>query len=243
MGATIWKEVLWGEGVVVGLILESAAAAPSLCTPTPPSFSGSPFWTRFDLLEPSVQLPSRPPSPPVPAMVSSSALPSPSTSSMPPKSATLSTRPIHAPQALCLLCSSSLPPNRPPPVETKCCRRSICGTCVCQKARATRWDPCLYCAPGLRSGPSGAQEGAFVLGDDDDDDQEADNKGDPIERDGTAGVEELVDLGQEESCADDPPAGSAVRHIVRKGDTLIGISLKYGLDVGVFLGSLSPLVV
>lgn len=76
------------------------------------------------------------------------------------------------------------------------------------------------------------------MGDDDDDDeQEVDNKGDFSEREGARRAEQLVDLGQEEFGAGDPPAGSAVRHIVRKGDTLIGISLKYGLDVGLFSGS------
>jgi hypothetical protein len=68
--------------------------------------------------------------------------------------------------ALCLACSSSLPPRRSrttPPASTsysinnadvpifvtRCCSRPICPTCVFANPRLARYDPCLACLGGV----------------------------------------------------------------------------------------------
>lgn len=157
---------------------------------------------------------------------------------LPPKSAaTLASRPAVVAQALCLLCASS-PPSaaaaRSSLIETKCCGRSICGTCIGEKGRAARWDPCLFCSSRPRSSGTGGDKdgGPFVLGDDEDeDDVVANGQVDP-EKGGARAGEQATEADLDASPAEEQPApGSAIRHIVRKGDTLIGISLKYGVDV------------
>jgi hypothetical protein len=100
--------------------------------------------------------------------------------------------------ALCLACSSSLPPN----VEdselfvTKCCGRPICPRCLETNPRLARYNPCLACLagvgvlqasssarnrPGVRSVRFENLDGGvkdrdlFVLGDDDEDEDDEDD--------------------------------------------------------------------
>lgn len=87
----------------------------------------------------------------------------------------------------------------------------------------------------------------FVLGDDDDQDEEIDDR-ERLEmgtREPAPDYEE-VQSGEPPSTEKDvestPPAPAAlVRHIVLKGDTLIGIAFKYGLDVSVCASEALPI--
>jgi len=140
-------------------------------------------------------------------------------------------------------------------VETTCCRRPICGPCCKAKGRAARWDPCLLCAAGhppprSSSGTTTATtddgSGQFVLGDSDDDDDDDTDEHDATDGAPAEGAMQATDAARAELPVEPPAAAAAaaegdvgaltadgrpVRHIVRKGETLIGIALKYGADV------------
>ncbi|KAF8975310.1 hypothetical protein BDQ17DRAFT_1268068 [Cyathus striatus] len=57
--------------------------------------------------------------------------------------------------ALCLTCSSSLPPlklassSKNVIFTTNCCQRPICPSCLCSNPRLRRYDPCLACLAGV----------------------------------------------------------------------------------------------
>jgi hypothetical protein len=167
------------------------------------------------------------------------------------------------PQPLCLLCSSSIQfaskfaTNHK---KTSCCQRIICGTCVETKGRLASWEPCLACegkwktGKGKRSvtaGDGGREEGGreeqFVLGDEDDED-EKDDEGLEAEKVESEDQEKAADLNDNGKDADDreveddgkkqDDAQLARRHIVLKGETLMGIALKYRLDVRFIRSSL-----
>ena len=165
-------------------------------------------------------------------------------------------RPVHVTAPLCLLCSSSLPSatsstsvsgkpsSSSDAVMTNCCRRAICAPCVARSPRTARWDPCLACeggwkgkARGSHAGPAhGTQpdrESDFVLGDEDEDDQDAGSGVGEDKSDHAAFGQEPSTSAHPEPLADGSPSppSALVRHIVQKSDTLIGIALKYGLDV------------
>lgn len=176
-------------------------------------------------------------------------------------------RPIHVPAELCLLCSSSLPPrststsarasssSSSSSVQTSCCRRTICASCVARSPRTARWDPCLACEGGWRAtrtdgnadGNVAERESDFVLGDaeEDEDDEHPKAEQTTPQDDGSA-TQTTGDVVAPDSAEAPEPASSAlVRHIVTKSDTLIGIALKYGLDVSAAcaeLGLIRPLI-
>ncbi|KAJ7127100.1 hypothetical protein C8R44DRAFT_874180 [Mycena epipterygia] len=137
---------------------------------------------------------------------------------------------------LCLACSSSLPPKSVHPIfSTPCCGRPICPACITANPRLARYDPCLACLGGVAVvGPrrtdkqvaepatrnvDGAvrDEDTFVLGDDEDDDEPqssaAEDSADPAEPPPT-------------ESAPSPPS----KYYIKRGDTLQGISLRFGLD-------------
>jgi LysM repeat protein len=106
--------------------------------------------------------------------------------------------------------------------------------------RTARWSPCLACEGGWKAARPGnaasdaqkedARESDFVLGDEDEDD----------DQDEASTTERILPSSVEpgaESVLDSPSVTSPalVRHIVKKSDTLIGIALKYGLDVSISL--------
>ena len=74
--------------------------------------------------------------------------------------------------ALCLACSSSLPPSKTANDAstaiyiTKCCQRPICPSCISSNPRLSRYDPCLFCLGGVdlvgMSGPSSSKGQRFM---------------------------------------------------------------------------------
>lgn len=204
--------------------------------------------------------------------------------------------------ALCLACSSSLPPNVDDSelFVTKCCGRPICPKCLETNPRLARYEPCLACLAGVgvirASSSAGNRPGArsvrvenldgglrdhdlFVLadGDEDEDDEDEDSSADgeeggqvhrsaaPPPPDVIPTVSPLpktppppppVTDNADEAATDITPAPptlnedrqSAERdapavYRLRRGDTLMGIALRFRLDVRFFHGShiLSPL--
>lgn len=89
--------------------------------------------------------------------------------------------------ALCLTCSSCLPPKPDANLFiTKCCARPICPTCITSNPRLRSYNPCLSCLGGVgvvssafprniraANNDTVRDEDIFILGDDEDDDDEA----------------------------------------------------------------------
>ena len=146
---------------------------------------------------------------------------------------------------------------------TQCCGRPICPSCVTSNPRLVRYNPCLACLGGLGAVSSekvlhgkpqvpsnldGAvrDEDVFVVGDEDEDDDEA-----PEMHDGEAAkaageipppsevaqppkpdisLEHRADSIPSDKVPDDNQ-GSPGRYHIRPDDTLLGISLRLGIDV------------
>jgi hypothetical protein len=150
------------------------------------------------------------------------------------------TNPALTMTTLCLACSSSLPPKSTQPIfTTPCCSRPICPQCISANPRLARYNPCLACLGGVGVVNAGAStssvqqlnalasrnvdgavrdEDTFVLGDDEDDDQEPTDPQPPA----TAPVE---------SSPETPATPS--KYYIKRGDTLQGIALRFGLDASV----------
>jgi len=204
--------------------------------------------------------------------------------------------------ALCLACSSSLPPNVDDSelFVTKCCGRPICPRCLEKNPRLARYDPCLACLAGVgvirASSSAGSRPGArsvraenldgavrdqdlFVLadGDEDEDDEDDDSsvdgeEGGQVYRSAAPPPPDMIPTvspllktppppppvtdDTEEAATDITPApptlnedsqsakqDAPVVYRLRRGDTLMGIALRFRLDVRFFHGSytLSPL--
>lgn len=198
--------------------------------------------------------------------------------------------------ALCLACSSSLPPNVDDSelFVTKCCGRPICPRCLETNPRLARYNPCLACLagvgviqasssarnrPGVQSVKVENLDGGvkdrdlFVLADDDDDDDDDDNSSMDEEEDGQVYRSAtppppdviptisplpvtpppplpVIDDTEEASATNTtsrPPTlnednksakqDAPVVYRLRRGDTLIGIALRFRLDVRFFHGS------
>ena len=183
--------------------------------------------------------------------------------------------------ALCLACSSSLPPVRSPAsstfsspsspgldiFKTRCCSRPICPTCLTANPRLARYDPCLHCLGGVamvagkRSGGKhekllplknvdGAfmDEDAFVVGDDDDEENDLDENQleVPMEYSGSdrnnnlptqpSNQDPIVDFsGSKAGPPTEDPLDSEVssprQYQVQLKDTLQGIALRFGVSV------------
>ncbi|GLB40494.1 hypothetical protein LshimejAT787_0803650 [Lyophyllum shimeji] len=162
---------------------------------------------------------------------------------------------------LCLACAASLPPlkkNASSPkgvFTTPCCQRPICPTCIEANPRLTKYDPCLACLGGVgvvrsasgstpRSAPSVARDAeAFVLGDDEDEDDldEGPALGDAVPP--TQGsIPSPETLLEDKMNTTTPPEAEAdtraekntdslpVKYYIARSDTLQGIILRFGLD-------------
>ncbi|KAJ7178577.1 hypothetical protein C8R43DRAFT_1084458 [Mycena crocata] len=133
---------------------------------------------------------------------------------------------------LCLACSSSLPPKSDNIFTTSCCSRPICPPCIDGNPRLARYNPCLACLGGVgvvgagkAQGPSFTQpahenrnvdgavrdEDTFVLGDDEDD-------------------EEVPAAASIPAPADPATPSPPSKYYIKRGDTLQGICLRFGID-------------
>ncbi|KDQ19360.1 hypothetical protein BOTBODRAFT_51790 [Botryobasidium botryosum FD-172 SS1] len=151
--------------------------------------------------------------------------------------------------SLCLACCSSLPSKSQASLfTTPCCGRPICESCLGRNPRLRRYNPCLYCVTGVAVTSVNRQdvekelevngvgeEDMFVLGDLDDDEDDArynrverevpDKRSDEVIS--LSSTQELPSRGR----SPEPQNGShPTMHYIKRGDTLLGISLKYGID-------------
>ncbi|KAF7327896.1 LysM domain-containing protein [Mycena kentingensis (nom. inval.)] len=123
---------------------------------------------------------------------------------------------------LCLACSSSLPSSKGTSIfTTACCVRPICPTCIEANPRLARYNPCLQCLGGIdvvarniaaqKLNVDGAvrDEDNFVVGDDEEDENE---------------VEEVQQ--PEQTVAPTP----SDKYYLKRGDTLQGIALRFKVD-------------
>jgi hypothetical protein len=182
--------------------------------------------------------------------------------------------------ALCMACSSSLPPVRSPAsnfsspssprldiFKTRCCSQPICPTCLTANPRLARYDPCLHCLGGVAilAGKRSAgkheklvplknvdgalmDEDAFVVGDDDDEENDLDENQleVPMEYSGSDRNSNLpaqpsiedptVNLsGSKADLPTEDPLDSEVssprQYHVQLKDTLQGIALRFGVSV------------
>ncbi|KAF8575232.1 hypothetical protein K439DRAFT_1398422 [Ramaria rubella] len=162
---------------------------------------------------------------------------------------------------LCLACSSSPSPKAQLSTyfTTPCCARPICERCLAKNPRLRGYNPCLACLAGVAlvsqprtpngkssihrmtvPGPSGQsqdqEEGMFVLGDsDEEEDQSREVDGEiapppyaePLETISiTTGSAELIN--QLTSVQEERSNPS--KYYIQHGDTLRGIALRYGVD-------------
>ena len=156
--------------------------------------------------------------------------------------------------------------------HTPCCDRPICEACLTKNPRLARYNPCLRCLGGVgvvrsHSSPRSPRfpptpddvpknvdggvhdDDVFAIGDDiEEDDSEddsesrsirklAESSGGPAEND--TETQESGSLLEDDtlSTSSGPP-----KYYIRPGDTLIGISLKFGIDVSIYLQCHSSLV-
>lgn len=149
---------------------------------------------------------------------------------------------------------------------TQCCGRPICPSCVTSNPRLVRYNPCLACLGGLGavgsekvlhrkyqlpSNVDGAvrDEDVFVIGDEDEDeasevhDREAAKPAGDIPPSSEVAQPPKSDISLEHRAdstlydkAPDSKQGSPGKYDIRPDDTLLGISLRLGIDVStVFL--------
>jgi hypothetical protein len=157
--------------------------------------------------------------------------------------------------------SSSSSSDSEPLFLTSCCGRPICPSCLTSNPRLARYNPCLACLGGVgavgtkrlqgqhpvASNVDGAvrDEDVFIVGDEDEDEEGAADINDGVAA--NAGVALPPSEGPrppepdvEVRCladADKPEEptgndqGSPGRYYIRPDDTLLGISLRLGVDV------------
>ncbi|KAJ7903642.1 hypothetical protein B0H14DRAFT_950822 [Mycena olivaceomarginata] len=144
--------------------------------------------------------------------------------------------------ALCLACSSSLPPKSAEPLfTTACCSQPICHVCIQANPRLARYNPCLACLGGVavvdagRSSSISKQlaplarnldgalrdEDTFAIGDDEDDDS------DPSELPQYSAEPPTAPAAVP---AESSPAAAPSEYYIKRGDTLQGIALRFGVD-------------
>ncbi len=161
---------------------------------------------------------------------------------------------------LCLACSSSLPPKlvNNAIFITPCCERPICPNCLSSNPRLARYNPCLHCLGGVgivsaRSPQRSTSQGqvtnldggvhdsdAFVLGDEDEDEelgtvQESSRYGtDPSTPPPHYELKPSSDVSpsrhRSQPSGEDSSRTSS-KYYIKPGDSLLGISLKYNIDV------------
>ncbi|KAJ7284890.1 hypothetical protein C8J57DRAFT_1432158 [Mycena rebaudengoi] len=138
---------------------------------------------------------------------------------------------------LCLACSSSLPPKLNSPVfTTPCCNRPICPSCLASNPRLARYDPCLACLGGVELSSRNVDgavrdEDTFVLGDSDEEEfDNDDNKGESKSPEsGFNNLASTIDIAETTKPAPDSTSAPP-KYYIKRGDTLQGISLRFGLD-------------
>jgi len=153
--------------------------------------------------------------------------------------------------SLCLSCCSNLSSKSEPQYTTKCCNRHVCDACLAANPRLSHYHPCLLCvggiqvASGYRSLPAEytsprveqrkREENAFVIGDDEEDD-EKNTTGPVADKEATreivVGSGESLEL-QRTSEQASPPTLPATKpkYWIQKRDTLQGIALRLGINV------------
>ena len=150
---------------------------------------------------------------------------------------------------------------------TRCCGRPICPSCLTSNPRLARYNPCLACLGGvgavgtkklqgqypMASNVDGAvrDEDVFVVGDEDEDGASETDDGEAAKASGVAsppseacagppGHDVQVRPYAESDKPDEPtePTGSPGRYYIRPDDTLLGISLRLGVEVSTTTTSL-----
>ncbi|KAI0768080.1 hypothetical protein BD413DRAFT_452104, partial [Trametes elegans] len=143
--------------------------------------------------------------------------------------------------------------------HTPCCSRPICPNCVSTNPRLTRYNPCLRCLAGVDAvnskpsssagdyGPTANIDGSirdediFVLEDDDQSDLEVIQENDsaiPIQTGPSSSTPETSPCNVDDeggstrspSQAEKSTSGIPFKYFIRPQDTLVGISLKLGID-------------
>jgi hypothetical protein len=135
---------------------------------------------------------------------------------------------------------------------TPCCARPICPSCLTRNPRLARYDPCLACLGGVRavgrskhSEPPKNIDGGlkdedlFSVGDDEDEDEAVDGVSyseaislnpdvpppyTPASSNGTTDTVAAEDIAK-------PREAMPGRYYIQTGDTLMGISLRLGVNV------------
>lgn len=164
-------------------------------------------------------------------------------------------------EQLCLACSCSLPSSSKPfkaaTFHTKCCEKPICANCLEKNPRLQRYDPCLLCLSGAgavggsskgrfrdgaRVNVDGAviEEDVFVLGDaDGESETESDTPADILNTmkmssatcsSHDSSMKEQA-VGDVQLDAQNPVIADPSKYYIQPGDTLQGISLRFGLKV------------
>ncbi|KAG8812620.1 hypothetical protein FRC17_001941 [Serendipita sp. 399] len=154
---------------------------------------------------------------------------------------------------LCLACCSTILSKHQGLYQTTCCNKPICTACLQANPRLKYYTPCLSCGGGVdvvglssKIGETSAykspyteqlkqEETAFVIGgDDEDDDQEvADgtNQLEVGERDHPVHAEMQEDQNLINGpAAEDASSKVPAKYWLRKGDTLHGIALRFKLN-------------
>ncbi|KAL4254631.1 LysM domain-containing protein [Pleurotus pulmonarius] len=144
--------------------------------------------------------------------------------------------------ALCLACSSSLPPrsHAHEVFVTPCCGRPICPTCLKSNPRLARYDPCLACLGGVDAVASSRSqrpnnitgavrdEDTYVIGEDDEDPDS-----DPSSDGRRSTPPPVYQAEASENDIDFEVATSVIKdslYHIKHGDTLQGIAFRLGID-------------
>ncbi|PFH53091.1 hypothetical protein AMATHDRAFT_138453 [Amanita thiersii Skay4041] len=159
---------------------------------------------------------------------------------------------------LCLACSCSIPPSSRQFVGediffTNCCRRPICPSCISGNARLRQYDPCLHCLAGVNvvgmgqkskkdteQGSSSStvvrDQDVFVLGDDEDEDEEPIIDFDLALGEAPPPYEEKVRelsthvLEEVEAEAQELVEPTPIKYYLSQSDTLQGIALRFAVN-------------
>ena len=132
---------------------------------------------------------------------------------------------------------------------TNCCRRPICPSCISANPRLMRSDPCLHRLGGVDVVASGMvssskssmvmDQDPFVIGDDDDS-QEPFSEAVPPPYEEVAQNEcqrtEAINAEVQDDMLIEPnqqnPDPIPIKYYLTSSDTLLGIALRYGMNVG-----------
>ena len=148
---------------------------------------------------------------------------------------------------------------------TLCCGRPICPSCVTSNPRLVRYNPCLACLGGVgavgsekvtvlrgehqvaSSNVDGAvrDEDVFIVGDEDEDEASETHDGEAGEASGRIPPPSEVVEPPKPDISVRPAGDSNIdhgRYYIRSDDTLLGISLRLGIDVSATIYESFPFV-